>query len=51
MTAYRHKTLGVVIEVESKIGGEWEKAPTLSPSEEQTEEKKPKKTTTRKTKK
>lgn len=49
MTAYRHKTLGVVIEVESEIGGEWEKVPTLQPSEEQTEEKKPK--TTRKTKK
>lgn len=51
MTAYRHKTLGVVILVESEIGGEWEKVPTLQPSPaEQTEEKKPKRAP-RKTKK
>ncbi len=48
MRQYKHKTLGVIIEVESVIGGEWEEL--IPPSEEpvQTEEEKPKKRRTTK---
>lgn len=50
MKRYKHKTLGVIIEVESEIGGEWEELVPLLSESEQTEEEKPKKRTTRKKK-
>lgn len=39
MKRYKHKTLGVIIEVESEIGGEWEELIPLSSESEQAEEK------------
>lgn len=52
MKRYKHKTLDVIIEVESEIGGEWEELiPHSSEEPVQTEEEKPKKRRTTKTKK
>jgi len=48
MKRYKHKTLGVIIEVESEIGGEWEELIPLSSEPVQTEEKPKKKRTTKK---
>lgn len=40
MRRYKHKTLGVIIEVESEIGGDWvELIPAEEPKEEPKEEK------------
>lgn len=52
MRRYQHKALGVIIEVESEIGGEWvELVPHSSEKPVQTEEEKPKKKRTTKAKK
>lgn len=48
MRRYKHKTLGVIIEVESEIGGEWEELIPLSSEPVQTEEQPKKKRTTKK---
>lgn len=50
MRRYKHKTLDVIIEVESEIGGEWEELIPHSSEPVQTEEKPKKKRTTTKKK-
>lgn len=50
MKQYKHKTLGVIITVESEIGGEWEELIPHSSEPVQTEEKPKKKRTTTKKK-
>ena len=44
MRKYRHKTLGVIIEVESVIGGEWEELtpPVKEEPKEETPKRRPK---------
>ena len=51
MKQYKHKTLDVIIEVESEIGGEWEELIPHSSEEPVQTEGKPKKRRTTKTKK